>query len=292
MVRRNWLDPEEGIGRFVLRIADYFASLQHGAVRQSRGVYYHGTPCCVGAHLANYFDKAFADQTDYIRGADSLSIALGMNRAQVVLLLKQSGAGPDPFGAQTWENCPAHVFRMLSKIESAPSLVAADLAWAALTAANLQGVVMPRAKLKHANMNGIRAEGINLAHADLSYASLEGANLRGANLRGANLTFAHLHTANLKEADLRGANLQNAYIYRADLCGANMADANLSKADLRRVNLEGADVTRCNMNRTVLLYATGTLRNLDQANFTDQIRHTESEVFAGIERDREETHNA
>ncbi|HBB5570575.1 TPA: pentapeptide repeat-containing protein [Listeria monocytogenes] len=58
--------------------------------------------------------------------------------------------------------------------------------------------------------------------ANLSYADLRRADLNGANLRGANLSYADLNGADLRGANLRGANLSYADLNGADLRGANL----------------------------------------------------------------------
>ena len=68
--------------------------------------------------------------------------------------------------------------------------------------------------------------------ADLRFAKLRDANLEGAELHGANLSFADLHGANLRGAELYGANLRNANLHGVDLEGAKLDGADLGNAKL------------------------------------------------------------
>jgi uncharacterized protein YjbI with pentapeptide repeats len=70
--------------------------------------------------------------------------------------------------------------------------------------------------------------------ANLQYANLQDANLQGANLQYANLQDANLQGANLQYANLQDANLQGAKLQGANLQYANLQDAKLQDAkDLR-----------------------------------------------------------
>lgn len=60
------------------------------------------------------------------------------------------------------------------------------------------------------------------SRANLGYANLGGADLEGANLRDANLKGVYLRDANLEGANLRDANLGDANLRDADLVGANL----------------------------------------------------------------------
>lgn len=79
--------------------------------------------------------------------------------------------------------------------------------------------------------------GADLRYAMLSKADLQGATLSGASLRRATLSEANLHGARLSEANLTEAMLSGANLTRANLSYANMNNADLSGAFLTRAFL-------------------------------------------------------
>jgi hypothetical protein len=118
---------------------------------------------------------------------------------------------------------------------------------------------------------------INLKCADLSFADLrnavlDGANLREADLRGTKLTRADLQGAYLRDADLRNAgldraDLSRAYLVHSDLQGADLQYTNLSMADLRGTDLRGANLQMTNLSRADLREADLTGANIDYASW-------------------------
>ena len=70
--------------------------------------------------------------------------------------------------------------------------------------------------------------------ANLRYANLEGAYLNGANLKCANLEGAYLNGANLERANLYGAYLYGANLYGANLEGAYLYGAYLNEKEKPR----------------------------------------------------------
>ena len=177
----------EGNNHLCGRIAAHFDKLPAHAVNQGVGSFYPGWACCVGAHLADFFDKAQYEEKDFIRGAEAFASALGLNQAQVVLMLRSAGAGVNPFSADKWRALPADVFRNLAEIEEAPPTAGANLAWASIIGAKLESVDFAGAKLEHANFTC--------------------AKMAGANLRGADCRFIRFRYTDLQRADLREANL-------------------------------------------------------------------------------------
>lgn len=73
-------------------------------------------------------------------------------------------------------------------------------------------------------------EGAELQYADLVKARLEGANLAYAHLQGADLSDAHLEGAGLYYTHLEGANLNSAHLEGARLFSAYLQGANLNSA--------------------------------------------------------------
>ena len=151
-----------------------------------------GFKCCVGAKLALAYQVADHHVDDYINGVDAFAEAVGGNRAHIILMLKQAGAGRNPLGAAPWPLSREEVWDNLAKIEDLPKLPGADL-----RGANLYEADLSEADLRVAN---------------LSKADLQGANLSEAELQGADLRRANLSEADLSKTDLRGADLRGAVI--------------------------------------------------------------------------------
>ena len=137
---------------------------------------------------------------------DAWGRMMNANRAHLVIMLREAGAGHDPFSDAEWPSTPAQVSENLAKVEQLPNLEDADLSR------------------------------IDFKWADLANANLTGADLSATDLRWADLTAADLQDANLTGADLNRTNLTNA-----DLTGTNMAGVNLHSAYLDdNTKLDGA----------------------------------------------------
>ena len=92
------------------------------------------------------------------------------NHAHLVIILREAGAGHDPFSDAEWPFTPAQVWENLARVEQLPNLNGADLS----------GV-----DLRWADLDGADLKGANLTKADLRWADLDGVDLKGANLTGA-----------------------------------------------------------------------------------------------------------
>ena len=121
-------------------------------------------------------------------------------------MLREAGAGHDPFSDAEWPFTPAQVWENLAQVKQLPTLNGADLS------------------------------GVDFKWADLSFAKLPNANLTGTDLRWADLT-----GANLYHADLRGAIIDGTILVEADLTGANVTGLNLNAAYVDdQTKLDGA----------------------------------------------------
>ena len=127
------------------------------------------------------------------------------NRAHLVIMLREAGAGHDPFGDAEWSSTPAQVWENLGQLEQLPTLNGADL-----------------------------------SGTDFKWADLNGADLEGADLTGTDLRWTGLAGANLSNADLRGAIVGGTALDRADLTGANMTGVCLNHAYLDEARLDEA----------------------------------------------------
>jgi hypothetical protein len=82
--------------------------------------------------------------------------------------------------------------------------------------------------------------GVDMRSSNLAYVALTAADLSGSLLREADLREADLRKADLHEADLRGSGLVNATLEGADLDGADLRGADLRGADLRDCSFRNA----------------------------------------------------
>ena len=148
---------------------------------------------------------------------DTWCLTMKANRAHLVIMLREAGAGHDPFGNAEWPSTPAQVWENLAQVQQLPTLDGADLSgvdfkWADLGLTKLSNVDLTGADLRWANMDGVDLKGANLTGADLRWATLAGANLSNADLRGAIIDGTNLDEADLTGANLTGVNLHSAYL--------------------------------------------------------------------------------
>ncbi len=91
-----------------------------------------------------------------------------------------------------------------------------------LSSASLEGIALPKAEFRRAQMIASDFMNSNLTGADLDLSELTNSNFRSANLTGANLSDASLKNVDLTGATLRNANLSNALFDSADLTNADL----------------------------------------------------------------------
>ena len=107
---------------------------------------------------------------------------------------------------------------------------------------------LPSADTECPEWKGVWLEGVTIPNADLRQADLSGASLRRADLSGAFLRRADLSGASLENIDLSGAylwgtDLSGASLWGTDLSGASLWGADLSGgADLGGADLSGASL--------------------------------------------------
>ncbi len=143
---------------------------------------------------------------------DSWCLMMKANRAHLVIMLREAGAGHDPFGDAEWPSTSTQVWENLAKVEQLPTLDGADLS----------GL-----DFKWADLDGADLKGADLTGTNLRWAGLDGADLKGANLTGTDLRWATLMDADLSHTDLRGAIVDGTILVEADLTGANVTGVNL-----------------------------------------------------------------
>ena len=177
---------------------------------------------------------------------DARCLMMKANRAHLVIMLREAGAGHDPFGDAEWSSTPAQVWKNLAQLEQLPTLNGADLSgadfkWADLSNTDLSNANLTRINFKWASLMDADLSGANLTGADLRWADLDGADMKGTNLTGTDLRWATLMGANLSNADLRGAIIDGTNLDEANLTGANLTGVNLHSAYLDdETKLDGA----------------------------------------------------
>ena len=176
--------------------------------------------------------------------SETWRLTMRANRAHLVIMLREAGAGHDPFGNAEWPSTPAQVWENLAKVEQLPNLDGADLSgvdfkWANLCLTNLPNVDLTGADLRWTSLMDINLKGANLTGADLRWANMDGVDLSNANLTGADLRRTTLAGANLSHTDLRGAIVDGTNLDEADLTGANVTGVDLNAAYLDDTKLDG-----------------------------------------------------
>ena len=151
------------------------AYVLEGLWDQEQGAYHEDGPCCVGAKLAACFGQDRGLWDDYIVGYRAFAEELGANKAHVLVMLREAGAGDDPFSSEPWPNDRETVWANLMKIEELPSLAGKDLRYTSFSdSPGLKGSSFREADLRHANF----------ARADVTDACFEGANILGCSWTG------------------------------------------------------------------------------------------------------------
>ena len=148
---------------------------------------------------------------------DTWGEMMNANRAHLVIMLREAGAGHDPFRNAEWSSTPAQVWENIAQMEQLPDLKDADLSgvdfkWANLIGTNLKGTDLSGTDLRWADLTAADLTGANLSNTDLRCASLMEANLQGANLRGAIVNRTNLTQADLTGANMAGVNIRSAYL--------------------------------------------------------------------------------
>ena len=123
---------------------------------------------------------------------DAWRLLMKANRAHLIILLREAGAGHEPFCDSGWSSTPTQVWENLAKVKQLP------------------------------NLNGADFYGVDFKWADLKGADLSGADLRWANFRW----------ANLKDAYLRDTMIDGTILVEADLTGTKLIEAHLRSAYL------------------------------------------------------------
>ena len=117
-----------------------------------------------------------------------------------------------------------------------------------LAEASLQGVILPLARMRRAELSRADLREADLCGAFLAQSVVSDARFDAASLRGADFSYASGRGAHFGEADLRDAlfeeaDLRGAKFRFADLSGAALEGSDLSDADLWGARLDGADLT-------------------------------------------------
>ena len=187
--------------------ARYFTKLPYWRIDPEYGFYHRTRACSVGAHLGYLLQASF----DQRQGIEAWARTFGGNTAHAVLLLREAGAGHDPFGPKPWALNPADVFTYAATVEELPEITGADF-------------------------HGIRLDIAHLRGVDFSGAFLRKASFFGCDLRLARFT----DKADARSADFRSANLEDADFTAADVRKAHFGRAYLANTRFEGARLEGA----------------------------------------------------
>lgn len=113
------------------------------------------------------------------------------------------------------------------------SLVGVDV-----SGAFLQGIRLPRARLRRSDFHAADVRGSDFTLADFGDANLSSANFRESTLHGASFQGAQMDGADFFGADLSGSDFSEASLADADLQGANLSGIVWEKIE----NLSGANI--------------------------------------------------
>jgi hypothetical protein len=175
--------------------------------------------------------RYFAIHVSVMIGTDAGSSEIGDMDRDVALKLLRGG----PEGIAEWN-------RRRERDEEIPSLCEANLIFADLSGANLNGVDFTAANLRGARFSDGEPDGddlvlaslveTNLNDAQLQSAFLVMTNLSRADLSGADLSDAILNLADLSEAALYVTKLNDTWLYETDFSKAKCAGTVFSNLDL------------------------------------------------------------
>ena len=95
---------------------------------------------------------------------DTWGEMMNANRAHLVIMLREAGAGHDPFRNAEWSSTPAQVWENIAQMEQLPDLKDADLSgvdfkWANLIGTNLKGTDLSRDRPQMGRPHGRRPDG-------------------------------------------------------------------------------------------------------------------------------------
>ena len=108
---------------------------------------------------------ALSAENDHPYGLpDAWGRMMNANRAHLVIMLREAGAGHYPFSDAEWPSTPAQVWENLAQMEQLPDLKGANLSridfkWADLASANLSGRGPVRDRPQMGRPNGRRPDG-------------------------------------------------------------------------------------------------------------------------------------
>lgn len=181
------------------------------AIDQGVGFYDGKTPCCFGAHLANFYEVSHSEVEDFRRGAFAWSKAMGGNIIHAYLMLKGAGAGGDPFGGSPWDKPIGEVLDNLKTIEELPTLAGAKL---------------PRLRFDEVDLEGADLHGIDFENTILFDCNLDNANMTGAKMHNITIRHSSMRNINLMGTDLDSSCLDDVDLTDACLDGAAIKDTN------------------------------------------------------------------
>jgi uncharacterized protein YjbI with pentapeptide repeats len=107
----------------------------------------------------------------------------------------------------------------------------------ALQELNADGIPLVGVDVSGAFLQGIRLPRARLRRSDFSAADVRSSNFQSADFADAKLDSANFRESNLREASFQGAHMDDTDFFGADLTGADLSDAVFVNADLRQADL-------------------------------------------------------
>ncbi len=118
----------------------------------------------------------------------------------------------------------------------------ANLRFASLVMAQMEGTLLFDARLDRANFRDARMESANLVGASMREAYFAGATLTGADFREARLDGASFHQARMDGADFSKAQMEGANFFQTRLDRASFRGAGLAEANFLGAHMQGGDL--------------------------------------------------
>lgn len=188
----------------IRQVIDDTYPLTRRKINQDIGEYSPDKPCCIGALLAFHFGVYQMSNRDFMRGKKAFAKALGGNTAQVIQMLRNAGAGYEPFGGDKWPIPHKKVWDRLKEVESFPSLNSEYFRDQDFYRQSFEGL-----NLTSASFISCIFDKATLKNAKLHYTAFSRSHMDDTNFQGAELIDVQFGHVSLNRADFRGAMIQD-----------------------------------------------------------------------------------
>lgn len=189
-------------------IIEYFTTMHPKLIDQMVGDYRgKSVPCCVGAHLAHLL----VNKCDYMEGAKEWCKVIKGNLAQAVLLLRNAGAGSDPFGPMRWHDDPQTVFKKILRIENLPSISNEKFKGEYLKDLDLSSQVVYNTVFSGCSLMRSNFSDSSMYNIDFTSSNLDNSNFKNAYFEEVDFSYSFGHCGNLAGAFFYNCDFKNAY---------------------------------------------------------------------------------